>query len=391
MKCLGTDACQCNNKDCQKRRNRGVDITIPAEQVCTGRSGCNCLRCFSLLGKPVNDEGDRKPLNEAYRLKKISDHQKNLELVEDEFKKKSKGKCPKQEMKLYTPLAVFTAGESRFEYKASLKPDKGSTSTESGPTYLFKRYSKSDPEGKAKVRFEEEKKFLIGFKSPFIQTLFACSEDTGYNYLIMEYPIYGDLEAVRTSFPERKLPEERAQAFFRQVLLGLQYMHACQIVHRDINPLSIFIFEGGRAKIGNFAKALRMTAEHYPSQGTKEYLPPEILRNTAYSDAVDWWAFAITLCEVVTGSHPFGHSTRVADNVACDDFDCRIPEVGISLELQDFLRKLLDKNQSSRLGTNKEGVLGIQSHPWLKDTDWYEVLFFRRQCLMNDVRKWGES
>ncbi len=42
----------------------------------------------------------------------------------------------------------------------------------------------------------------------------------------------------------------------------------------------------------------------------------------------------------------------------------RLPE-----EAEDLILKLLEKNQSLRLGALKEGVMGIKKHPWFAQMD----------------------
>ena len=54
------------------------------------------------------------------------------------------------------------------------------------------------------------------------------------------------------------LPGEVARAYFRDVLVGLEYLHFQRIVHRDIKPSNILVAGDGRACIGDFGVSLML-------------------------------------------------------------------------------------------------------------------------------------
>ena len=78
---------------------------------------------------------------------------------------------------------------------------------------------------------------------------------------------------------KRVLPEEKALKYFRELILGLDYLHNhAKVIHRDIKPENLLIDEEDVLKISDFGVSLIMeddSDELKNSAGTKLFLPPE--------------------------------------------------------------------------------------------------------------------
>ena len=100
----------------------------------------------------------------------------------------------------------------------------------------------------------------------------------------------------------------------RQVLEGLDVVHANGIVHRDVKPENVLIDrpEGSKdviAKVSDFGIARlvdspRMTGT-FNYIGTPHYCAPEIANGATPTPAVDVYAAGVMLYELVAGSTPF--------------------------------------------------------------------------------------
>lgn len=84
------------------------------------------------------------------------------------------------------------------------------------------------------------------------------------------------------------------QRFMRQLLEGIKFCHANNILHRDLKPQNLLINREGELKIADFglARAIGIPVRGYTHEVvTLWYRPPDILlgeRN--YSKAVDMWS-----------------------------------------------------------------------------------------------------
>ena len=103
---------------------------------------------------------------------------------------------------------------------------------------------------------------------------------------------------------DRKPRLKVIQSWCKQILKGLQYLHKCKIVHRDLKCDNMFINETtGEVKIGDLGLA---TEEKRASSiiGTPEFMAPEIY-SEKYDHRVDIYAFGMTVLEMLTGKYPY--------------------------------------------------------------------------------------
>ncbi|KAF2072307.1 hypothetical protein CYY_006385 [Polysphondylium violaceum] len=88
-------------------------------------------------------------------------------------------------------------------------------------------------------------------------------------YIQMEFCKYGTLRKILNSRTEINLKQSRE--IVKQVLIGLQYIHAQGVIHRDITPDNIFVCEQPLSvKIGDFGLAI--TSEALNNQSKQQQL-----------------------------------------------------------------------------------------------------------------------
>lgn len=101
----------------------------------------------------------------------------------------------------------------------------------------------------------------------------------------------------------------------RQTAQGMDYLHAKNIIHRDMKSNNIFLHEGLTVKIGDFGLATvksRWSGSHQVEQPTGSilWMAPEVIRmqdNNPFSFQSDVYSYGIVLCELMTGELPYSH------------------------------------------------------------------------------------
>jgi serine/threonine protein kinase len=151
---------------------------------------------------------------------------------------------------------------------------------------------------KEREMVEREKKILLNLNHPHVVKLKEVIESTNKrtSYMVFEYIPGGEL--FRHLVSNGPMQEHEARRLFRQLVSGLEYLHANLIIHRDIKPENILLDENGNAKISDFglANTIRPGRKFETFCGSLHYAAPEILNGVPYvGPPIDVWALGIVL------------------------------------------------------------------------------------------------
>ena len=99
----------------------------------------------------------------------------------------------------------------------------------------------------------------------------------------------------------KKDAEEKINSYFKQIVIGLEYIHSQNIIHGDLKPANIFR-EGDVLKIGDFGYSqMRMQTNKCAFAGTIGYAAPEI-SSGKYDISSDIYSLGIILFEMCLSS-----------------------------------------------------------------------------------------
>ncbi|RXN10367.1 serine threonine- kinase N2-like isoform X1 [Labeo rohita] len=107
--------------------------------------------------------------------------------------------------------------------------------------------------------------------------------------------------------------------------------------------------------------------------GTPEFLAPEVLTDSTYTRAVDWWGLGVLIYEMLVGESPFpgDDEEEVFDSIVNDEV--RYPRF-LSPESVSIIQKLLQKNPEKRLGAGEQDANEVKRHRFFQGIDWEALL-----------------
>lgn len=86
----------------------------------------------------------------------------------------------------------------------------------------------------------------------------------------------------------QRFPNPVAKFYAAEVTLALEYLHAQNIIYRDLKPENLLLDRHGHVKITDFGFAKEVPDITYTLCGTPDYLAPEVVASKGYNKSVDW-------------------------------------------------------------------------------------------------------
>uniref|UniRef100_A0AAQ5YXR2 protein kinase C n=1 Tax=Amphiprion ocellaris TaxID=80972 RepID=A0AAQ5YXR2_AMPOC len=246
-----------------------------------------------------------------------------------------------------------------------------------GSLYAIKALKKGDIVARDEVESLMCEKRIFetvnGSHHPFLVNLFACFQTPEHVCFVMEYTAGGDL---MMHIHADVFAEPRAVFYSACVVLGLQFLHDHKIVYRDLKLDNLLLDTEGFVKIADFG--LCKEGMGYGDRtstfcGTPEFLAPEVLTDTSYTRAVDWWGLGVLIYEMLVGESPFpgDDEEEVFDSIVNDEV--RYPRF-LSTEAIGIMRRLLRRNPERRLGSGEKDAEDVKKQPFFRNTDWEALL-----------------
>src|SRR6266571_4178038 len=155
-------------------------------------------------------------------------------------------------------------------------------------------------------RFHHEAQVSGTLSHPNIVTLFDICEENGLPYLAMEF-VEGETIA---SILERgtRFEPEKVIVLVSQIASALDYAHGKGVIHRDVKPANLMLYEGDRVKVADFGIAKLMDAEMTQAGallGTPSYMSPEQAMGDKLDGRSDIFSLGVCAFEMLSGEQPF--------------------------------------------------------------------------------------
>lgn len=131
-------------------------------------------------------------------------------------------------------------------------------------------------------------------------------------YIVMQEAEKGDLlDYINAN--HRKIPENDAKGFFKEILEAVEHCHTKNIVHRDLKCENILFDKDMVVKLSDFgfARTINPEANQLKTHcGSLAYAAPEIVKGKDYDGRIsDIWSLGVVLYAMVNGKLPFNDSS----------------------------------------------------------------------------------
>lgn len=213
-----------------------------------------------------------------------------------------------------------------------------------------------------------------------IEVLDDPSEDS--LYMVLEMCKKGVVMKVGLEERADPYPDHVCRYWFRDLILGIEYLHAQGVVHRDIKPDNCLVTEDDVLKVVDFGVSEMFSKDSEmltaKSAGSPAFLPPElcIARHGDVSGrAADIWSMGVTLYCLKYGRIPF-EKTQIFE--LYEAIKSEQPDLGDEPDedFRDLMGKLLEKDPQKRIKMRELRVIfvlrefgelltWVQEHPWV--------------------------
>ncbi|KAJ8008972.1 hypothetical protein DPEC_G00083970 [Dallia pectoralis] len=290
---------------------------------------------------------------------------------------------------------------------------------DTGSLYAMKTLRKKDVLLRNQVaHVKAERDILAEADNEWVVRLYYSFQDKDNLYFVMDYIPGGDMMSLLIRLGIFK--EELAQFYIAELTCAVESVHKMGFIHRDIKPDNILIDRDGHIKLTDFGlcTGFRWThdSKYYQSGdhvrqdsmdfskeweqdpsncrcaerlkplerrqarqhqrclahslvGTPNYIAPEVLLRTGYTQLCDWWSVGVILYEMVVGQPPFLATTPLETQLKVINWQSSLlipPQAKLSPEASDLIVKLC-RGPEDRLGKN--GADEIKAQPFFRDVD----------------------
>jgi len=208
----------------------------------------------------------------------------------------------------------------------------------------------SDAQQRAALR---EAKYLGRLMHPNVIAYVTSLLEERKLHIIMEYADRGDLadKIQRRRDDQRPISEPSIMCYFIEIAQALEYVHKCNILHRDVKPKNIFLTgPDEQVKLGDFgvARIFDEAQAAHTQIGTPYYIAPEVLNMDGYGTKSELWSLGVIAYELMALRVPFKAPSLPGIAMAICGATPEPPPQSYSKALRRTTMLLLEKEPEAR-------------------------------------------
>lgn len=204
---------------------------------------------------------------------------------------------------------------------------------------------------------KEEIAIMKKLNHPNVVSLIEVLDDPQEDSLYMVLEMCKKGVVMKVGLEERAKPygPEACRCWFRDMILGIEYLHAQGIIHRDIKPDNCLITHDDVLKIVDFGVSEMFEKESEmhtaKSAGSPAFMPPELCvvkHGPVSGRAADIWSMGVTLYCLRYGRIPFEQTNMLELYESIKDDPVTLEDEQ-DQDFSDMMHKLLEKDPAKRI------------------------------------------
>ena len=212
-------------------------------------------------------------------------------------------------------------------------------------------------------------------KSEYIVNYYGAffEPETASITICMEFCEAGSMDSIYRRVKARggRVGEKVLAKLAESIIKGLEYLHQCRIIHRDVKPSNILVRRDGQMKLCDFGVSGELIDSVAGTfTGTATYMAPERIMGHSYTITSDVWSVGVTILELALNRYPFsedGETPMGPIDLLSYLLGSPLPtlesndQIRWSRSLRDFVDRCLERD-----GTKRDSPRVLLQHPLVR-------------------------